>query len=116
MAMYLSSQQLLSLSWQEKEDSQRKGFGAQQAKPKPRKKAPEQKPFQVQNSLNEPQSPADEWEANIVKTLAFLFILFFCEGIFLAIAVSSWTQDCLSRLTSDIVFVAMEQSVVACGL
>ena len=73
---------------QESQDLPRKGFGAAPPKSKAKKKVPEDRPFQVQNPLNDPPSQADEWEANIIRVLGLLFILFFCEGIFLAIAVS----------------------------
>ncbi len=74
---------------QDSQEAPRKGFGSPQQKPKAKKKASEDRPFQVQNPLNNPPSQADEWEANIVRVLALLFVVFFCEGIFLAIAVSS---------------------------
>ena len=49
-------------------------------------KAEIDKPFASQ--LNRELSTADKVEETIVRTLAFLFVVFFSEGLFLAVAVS----------------------------
>ena len=78
---------LAVLKLQEQRQSQ-KGFGAPQ---KPRKKAQgsQTRPFQVEYpQAQAAQTPGQQLEANVVRLLAFIFVLFFVEGIFLAVAVS----------------------------
>jgi hypothetical protein len=70
----------------------KKGFGPQQPQSKKKQKAKakqeeQSRPYKLQAQPE--QTPAQDLEANTVKFLVFLFVIFFCEGIFLAIAVSS---------------------------
>jgi len=65
----------------------RKGFGTQQPESKKKQKAKQKeqsRPFKLQ--AQPAQTPGQDLEANTVKFLALLFVIFFCEGIFLAIA------------------------------
>lgn len=67
----------------------KKGFGPQQPQSKKKQKAKakqeeQSRPYKLQAQPE--QTPAQDLEANTVKFLVFLFVIFFCEGIFLAIA------------------------------
>lgn len=95
-----------------KESNAGKGFGKPQPKPKKKKpqliqpklqseSEPESKPSKPFDSqLNRQLGTADKVEETIVRTLAFLFVVFFFEGVFLAIAVRFFSLDpfCLCTL------------------
>lgn len=68
---------------------EKKGFGSKSKKrQKAKAKQEEQsRPYRLQAQPE--QTPAQDLEASTVKFLAVLFVIFICEGIFLAIAVSS---------------------------
>jgi len=93
----------------------KKGFSPQQRRSKKRQKAKAEQEKQAEPSrpyklqAQPEQTPAQDLEANTVKFLGFLFVIFFCEGIFLAIAVSftssSW-QHAIKSLTCMILKVA----------
>ena len=66
----------------------RKGFGTQQPESKKKQKAKQKEQSQPYKlAAPPPQTPAQDLEANVVRLLALLFVVFFCEGIFLAISV-----------------------------
>lgn len=74
----------------QEESTGSKGFGAQQ-KPKKRQKLSE-KPFQIELPQGNEETPAQQLEGNTVRLLAAIFVLFFAEGILLAIAVSLYAM------------------------